>query len=111
MPYEFGSSRSNTKTFDCSDVVRQAYMEGTGIKLPSNSRTQDAFIKANGMYSTNWRNLKPGDIMFFMSYRGSNASNYSCINKSTARITHNGIYLGNEKVLQTYSKESGCSHR
>jgi cell wall-associated NlpC family hydrolase len=38
-PYQFGSNRSNTKTFDCSDFVRQAFMEGTGIRLPLNSRT------------------------------------------------------------------------
>lgn len=106
-PYEFGSSRSNTKTFDCSDFVRQAYLEGTGIKLPSNSRTQGAYIKKNGTYTTNWKNLKRGDIMFFMSYKGSKASDYRGINKSTARSTHNGIYLGNGKILQTYSKESG----
>lgn len=45
--------------------------------------------------------------MFFMSYRGSKASDYAGVNKNTARITHDGIYLGNGKVLQTYSKESG----
>nr|WP_306440429.1 MULTISPECIES: NlpC/P60 family protein [unclassified Paenibacillus] len=44
-PYEFGSIRSNTKTFDCSDFVRQAYLEGTGIILPADSRTQGAYIK------------------------------------------------------------------
>ncbi|MCL6606107.1 MAG: C40 family peptidase [Paenibacillus sp.] len=106
-PYEFGSSRSNTKTFDCSDFVRQAYLEGAGIKLPADSRTQGAYIKKNGTYTTNWRNLKPGDIMFFMSYRGSKDSDYKGINKNTARITHNGIYLGNGKILQTYSIKSG----
>ncbi|WP_410512425.1 NlpC/P60 family protein [Paenibacillus sp. BR2-3] len=106
-PYEFGSSRTNTKTFDCSDFVRQAYLDGAGIKLPANSRTQGAYIKANGTYTTNWKNLKPGDIMFFMSYRGSKDSNYKGINKSTTRITHNGIYLGNGKILQTYSIKSG----
>ncbi|MCY9667532.1 C40 family peptidase [Paenibacillus alginolyticus] len=26
-PYKFGSSRSNTETFDCSDFVRQAFKE------------------------------------------------------------------------------------
>ncbi|MNP30092.1 Gamma-DL-glutamyl hydrolase precursor [compost metagenome] len=106
-PYEFGSSRSSTKTFDCSDFVRQAYLEGAGIKLPADSRAQGEFIKKNSMYTTNWKNLKAGDIMFFMSYRGSKASNYSGINKRKARITHNGIYLGNGKILQTYSEKSG----
>lgn len=106
-PYEFGSSRSNTRTFDCSDFVRQAYKEGAGITLPSNSRTQGAYIKQNGNYTTNWKELKPGDIMFFMSYKGSKASDYRGVNKNTERITHNGIYLGNGKILHTYSKQSG----
>ncbi|HUC91787.1 MAG TPA: C40 family peptidase [Paenibacillus sp.] len=106
-PYEFGSSRSNTRTFDCSDFVRQAYIEGAGITLPSNSRTQGAYIKKKGDYTTDWKKLKPGDIMFFMSYKGNKASDYKGINKQKERITHNGIYLGNGKILHTYSKESG----
>ncbi|WP_337926712.1 C40 family peptidase [Paenibacillus caui] len=106
-PYEFGSSRRDTTTFDCSDFVKQAYLEGAGITLPANSRTQGAHVKENGTYSTNWKDLKPGDIMFFMSYRGSKESNYVGIDKNTARITHTGIYLGNGEILHTYSKESG----
>ena len=69
-PYEFGSSRSNTNTFDCSDFVRQAYWEGSGVLIPANSRTQGAYIKQNGTVTKDWRGLKPGDIMFFMSYKG-----------------------------------------
>ncbi|NHN33309.1 C40 family peptidase [Paenibacillus agricola] len=106
-PYEFGSSRSNTRTFDCSDFVRQAYLEGAKIKLPADSRSQAEYIKKNGNVTTDWRKLKPGDVMFFMSYRGSDASDYRGIIKNKQRITHNGIYLGNGKILQTYSKESG----
>ncbi|WP_176220814.1 C40 family peptidase [Cohnella massiliensis] len=106
-PYEFGSSRSNTRTFDCSDFVRQAYKEGAGITLPPDSRSQGAYVKNNGYYTTNWRDLKPGDIMFFMSYKGSKDSDYKGIDKSKERITHNGIYLGNGKILQTYSVKSG----
>jgi len=106
-PYEFGSNRSTTRTFDCSDFVRQAYKEGAGITLPQDSRSQGSYIKNNGHYSTNWKNLKPGDIMFFMSYRGDKASSYSGVNKKTVQITHNGIYLGNGKILHTYSKASG----
>ncbi|MBN2982284.1 C40 family peptidase [Cohnella algarum] len=106
-PYEFGSNRSNTRTFDCSDFVRQAFKDGTGIILPGNSRTQAAYVKKIGKTTTKWRDLKPGDIMFFMSYKGSKSSNYSGINKSAQRITHNGIYLGNGKILHTYSVKSG----
>ena len=106
-PYEYGSSRSNTKTFDCSDFVRQAFKEGAGIILPGDSRSQAAYVKKIGKTTTNWRNLKPGDLMFFMAYKGTSKSNYTGINKSAQRITHVGIYLGNGKILHTYSKESG----
>jgi len=106
-PYEFGSSRSNTRTFDCSDFVRQAFLEGAGIRLPADSRSQGAYVRKLGNIKTDWRQLKPGDIMFFMSYKGPGKASYAGINKSSQRITHDGIYLGNGKVLQTYSKVSG----
>ncbi len=106
-PYEFGSSRSNTRTFDCSDFVRQAFLDGMGLKLPTDSRKQGAYVKQNFPTTTNWRQLKPGDLMFFMAYKGTKASNYKGINKSKQRITHVAIYLGNGKMLQTYSQASG----
>lgn len=106
-PYEFGSSRSTTTTFDCSDFVRQAFKDALGITLPADSRQQGDYVKNKGNYTTNINNLKRGDLMFFMSYKGSSASSYSGINKSAQRITHVGIYLGDGKILHTYSKESG----
>jgi cell wall-associated NlpC family hydrolase len=107
VPYEFGSNRKTTTTFDCSDFVRTAYWEGIQLKIPYDSRTQADYVRKVGRTNSNWRNLQPGDIMFFMSYRGSKAGSYSGMNKSTQRITHDGIYLGNGKMLHTYSKESG----
>lgn len=104
-PYEYSSSRSNTSTFDCSDFVRQAFIDGLGIKLPADSRAQGDYVKAKGNVKTDWTKLKRGDLMYFMSYKGTNASAYS--NKSNATITHTGIYLGNGQILHTYSKESG----
>ncbi len=106
-PYEFSSSRSSTKTFDCSDFVRQAFKDGIGKTLPSNSRDQGAYVKKRGATTTNWTKLKPGDLMFFMSYEGSKASDYKGRTKSKQRITHVSIYLGNGKMLHTYSKDSG----
>lgn len=107
VPYEFGSNRHTTTTFDCSDFVRQAFWDGLKLKLPYDSRKQAAYVKQIGATNSNWRQLKPGDIMFFMSYRGSKPGNYKGLNKSTQRITHDGIYLGNGKMLHTYSKQSG----
>ncbi|MDF2669498.1 MAG: hydrolase Nlp/P60 [Paenibacillus sp.] len=106
-PYEFGSNRNNTNTFDCSDFVRQAFLDGANLKLPADSRGQGSYVKSHNAVKTDWRQLQPGDLMFFMSYKGTSASKYSGFNKSTQTITHVGIYLGNGQVMHTYSKESG----
>lgn len=106
-PYEFGAPRSSTKTFDCSSFVRRAFMDGAGITLPADSRQQGTYVKNKGNAKSSISSLKRGDMMFFMSYKGSSKSSYSGINKSSARITHVAIYLGNGKMLHTYSTESG----
>lgn len=106
-PYEFGSSRYNTDTFDCSDFVRQAFADGIGMRVPGDSRSQADFVRELGKTSAAWRQLETGDLMFFMSYRGSRDEDYAGINRSTAKVTHVGIYLGNGKILHTYSVESG----
>lgn len=106
-PYEYGSDRNTTATFDCSDFVRQAYRESIGIVLPADSRKQGAWIKDNGTAVYSMDSLKRGDLMFFMSYKGSSASSYAGVNPNTERITHVGIYLGNGEILHTYSNSSG----
>lgn len=92
---------------DCSEFVRWAYYEGANIVLPSNSRSQGKYVMENGTYTTDWKKLKPGDLMFFMDYRGWQLSNYSGIDKSSQRISHVAIYLGDGKILHTYSNEAG----
>lgn len=106
-PYEYGSNRNSTKTFDCSAFVRQAFKDALGVTLPGDSRKQGAYVKELGNAKTSISQLKRGDLMFFMSYKGSSKSSYSGVNKSTERITHVGIYLGDGKILHTYSKDSG----
>jgi len=106
-PYEFGSDRNNTSTFDCSDFTRQVFKEGMGITLPADSRQQGTYVKNKGKAVSNWKDLKRGDLMFFMSYNGTKESAYKGVNKSKATITHVAIYLGDGKMLHTYSKESG----
>ncbi|MFB5679051.1 C40 family peptidase [Paenibacillus terreus] len=106
-PYEYGASRNSTKTFDCSSFVRRAFLDALGVKLPSDSRQQGDYVKAKGPVQTDWRKLKRGDLMYFMSYKGTKASAYAGVNKASQRITHTGIYLGNGKVLHTYSNEGG----
>ncbi|GIO43252.1 C40 family peptidase [Paenibacillus apis] len=106
-PYEYGSDRNTTDTFDCSDFVRQAYRESIGIVLPADSRKQGAWIRDNGTAVYSMDSLKRGDLVFFMSYKGSSASSYAGVNPNTERITHVGIYLGNGEILHTYSNSSG----
>ncbi|MFC4597478.1 SH3 domain-containing protein [Cohnella hongkongensis] len=106
-PYEFGSSRSNTSTFDCSDLVRQMFKDALGIVLPADSRGQGDYVRDKSSVTTNWRHLKRGDLMFFMDYKGTSSSRYSGKSPFSTRISHVAIYLGDGKVLHTYSKESG----
>lgn len=108
-PYEFGSSRLDTSTFDCSDFIRQIFLDGIGLKLPSDSSQQADWVKQNygGQAIADWQQLKRGDLMFFMSYKGNDESAYTAAIKSTAEVTHVGIYLGNGQVLHTYSVVSG----
>ncbi|TBL67913.1 SH3 domain-containing C40 family peptidase [Paenibacillus thalictri] len=106
-PYEFGSSRSDTSTFDCSDFVRQAYLDGIGQLLPGDSRSQASYVKGIGKTKTDWRQLKKGDLMFFMSYKGSTSAAYANVDRANETVTHVGIYLGDGQVLHTYSISSG----
>jgi len=106
-PYEFGSDRGTTATFDCSDFVRQAFKDALELVLPADSRQQGDYVRANNAVSKDWRTLKRGDLMFFMDYAGSSASNYADKSAFGETITHVGIYLGNGQILHTYSKESG----
>lgn len=106
-PYEYGSKRDETTTFDCSDFVRQAFRDALNLVLPADSRKQGDYVRQNGQVTTDWRSLQRGDLMFFMSYKGTSASLYSGKQAFKETISHTGIYLGNGQILHTYSKESG----
>ncbi|MDF2926655.1 MAG: hydrolase Nlp/P60 [Paenibacillaceae bacterium] len=106
-PYEFGSQRFDISTFDCSDFVQQAFWNMTGIALPGDSRGQADYVRNRGPVQLDWTRLKRGDLMFFMSYEGSKASDYAHVNRMTERVTHVAIYLGGGQMLHTYSPESG----
>lgn len=105
-PYEYGSSRDNTNTFDCSDFVRQVYLDGVGLNLGrgGSSSQYKYLIHSGAEIKTDWRELEKGDIMIFMPYRGTAESNYTT---NRTAIGHSGIYMGDGKVLHTYSKDSG----
>lgn len=101
-PYEFGSNRSSTRTFDCSDFVRRVFYEGTGRILPGNSRSQAKHVRDLGNATRSWSQINRGDLVFFMEYRGTSKSNYTGIDILNQRITHVGIYLGDGRILHTY---------
>lgn len=106
-PYEYGSSRNTTDTFDCSDFIRQMFLDGNQLRLPADSRSQGEWIKENSRAVNDIFGLKRGDLMFFMSYKGSSSSVYAGIDKSSERITHVALYLGEGQILHTYSVTSG----
>lgn len=106
-PYEYGSSRLDTSTFDCSDFVRQAFMDGLNMTLPADSRSQGQYVRDKGGVIYDWHQLKRGDLLFFGDYAGNKPADYSGIDPDKAFISHVAIYLGDGNLLHTFSKASG----
>ncbi len=106
-PYEYGSDRNTTTTFDCSDFVRQSFKDALNIVLPASSSRQGAYVRGKNAVTADWHSLKRGDLMFFMDYKGTKASSYEGKSPFSENISHVGIYLGDGKLLQTYSVTSG----
>ncbi len=106
-PYVLGSDRLETSTFDCSDFIQQSFWDSSPIYLPSDSRAQGNRVLSLGNYSTDWRQLNRGDLVFFMAYRGYRSTDYTSVNPFTETITHAGIYLGDGKMINTRSVDSG----
>ncbi|MFD2369783.1 C40 family peptidase [Brevibacillus sp. GCM10020057] len=107
-PYEYSSTRANKKTMDCSEFTMWAYLDGAGIDMgKGGAKSQANYVKSHGSYTTDINKLKKGDLVFFMSYKGYKKSDYKNIDVAKQSITHVGIYMGDDKLLQTFSKESG----
>lgn len=83
-PYKFGAKVGQTKSFDCSSFTKYIYGK-YGISLPRTAAQQS---KAGSYVSKN--NWKKGDLLFFK------------VPGRSASIGHVGIYLGNNKMLNTY---------
>lgn len=105
-PYEYGSDRNSTATFDCSAFIRQIFQEAISLQLPGDSRSQGEWIKQNSQPYYDLNNLKRGDLLFFTNYSGS-PDVYATIDKSTQTITHVALYLGDNKLLHTFSVAAG----
>ena len=83
-PYKYGASSNQTNYFDCSSFVQRVFKEN-GINLPRSSR-QQAKVGTHVPKSQ----LQKGDLVFFTTSRYPD------------RISHVGIYAGNNKILHTW---------
>lgn len=83
VPYLYGSTRNNTKTFDCSDFVQYVFRHALGIKLDGDSRSQSDDAPEVSLDS-----LRTGDLVFF---------------QKNGRIYHVAIYVHDDKLLHTYN--------
>ena len=81
LPYSYGSM-DPAKGFDCSGFARFVYKESINVNLPRTSSSQ--FI-ADGGKLVEYKDLQPGDLMFF-SHSGS-------------RIQHVGIFVKPGKFI------------
>jgi hypothetical protein len=82
VPYQFGGT--TTSGFDCSGFVRHVFRD-FGVELPRTASLQQGV----GTYVAK-SDLQPGDIVYF-------ANTYQ------AGISHNGIYIGNNKFIGSQS--------
>ncbi|OCT15959.1 hypothetical protein A8709_10080 [Paenibacillus pectinilyticus] len=83
-PYKFGATAGQTRNFDCSSFTQYVFKK-VGVSLPRTSQQQSHV----GTYVSR-SNLRVGDLVFFS------------IPGKPGVIHHVAIYMGNNKVLQTY---------
>jgi phenylalanyl-tRNA synthetase beta subunit len=114
VPYKYGSSVTfdSPNYFDCSSFVNYVYVNA-GINLPR--RTVDQFVYGE---SVSEFDLKPGDVVFSLTPKGEakierlNSSQNTVYAESidfmkgtkVSELSHNGIYLGNGKIIHASGK-------
>jgi len=81
-PYRFGGSSSHA--LDCSAFVQKVF-RANGIELPRDSRAQ-----AKYGYKVSLSELKPGDLLFFRTYKRD--------------VSHVGIYIGDGKMIHAATR-------
>ncbi len=81
-PYRFGGSSSHA--LDCSGFIQKVF-RANGIELPRDSRAQ-----AKYGYKVSLSELKPGDLLFFKTYKQD--------------VSHVGIYIGYGKMIHTTTR-------
>lgn len=83
--YRFGGNSYHA--LDCSAFVQKVF-RANGIELPRDSRAQ-----ARYGYKVNLSELKPGDLLFFKTYRQD--------------VSHVGIYIGDGKMIHATRRGGG----
>lgn len=87
--YRFGGT--SEAGFDCSGFIGYLFREEAGMNLPRSTREMinvDAPLVARSA-------LKPGDLLFFAT------------NGRRGRVSHAGIYLGDNQFIHSSSRRSG----
>ena len=84
-PYRFGGNSSHA--LDCSAFVQKVF-RANGIELPRDSRAQ-----AKYGYKVSLSELKPGDLLFFKTYKRD--------------VSHVGIYIGDGKMIHAARRGGG----
>ena len=74
------------RTYDCSGFTQKIYRDA-GITIPRVSRDQAKV----GQY-VSYKNMRKGDLVFFDTHK-----------KKTGKVTHVGIYLGNNNFIHASS--------
>mgnify|MGYP006190996263 CR=1 FL=1 len=88
--YRFGGT-SEQSGFDCSGFIGYLFREEAGMNLPRSTREMinvDAPLVSRS-------NLEPGDLLFFAT------------NGRRGRVSHAGIYLGDNQFIHSSSRRSG----
>ncbi|CAD5198148.1 C40 family peptidase [Pseudomonas sp. FEN] len=88
--YRFGGT-TESSGFDCSGFIGYLFREEAGLDLPRSTREM-INVKAP-LVARN--KLKPGDLLFFAT------------NGRRGRVSHAGIYLGDDQFIHSSSRRSG----
>lgn len=87
--YRFGGT--SEAGFDCSGFIGYLFREEAGMNLPRSTREM---INVNAPLVAR-NNLEPGDLLFFST------------NGRGGRVSHAGIYLGDNQFIHSSSRRSG----